>query len=109
MKPHEQDWRCEGYRYVERRDTTDTIAEVFVRNPESARPGDVVAYTRLIAAAPDMARAGLAIYARVEEAARAMPGARTADDLAAMDTSVTVPASLIRDLFAAMRSGGVLP
>lgn len=107
MKPiHEQEWERIGNHVEAYSADGDAIASVVVTANEDSDKGPLL---DAIAAAPDMARAGLAIYARVEEAARAMPGARTADDLAAMDTSVTVPASLIRDLFAAMRKGGVQP
>lgn len=64
----------------------------------------------LIAAAPDMARALLAIRGRVAEAGKSLPRERDADQMAALEDSfVTIPTAMIRDAFAALRKAGVLP
>jgi hypothetical protein len=57
MKPHEQEWRQEGYRYVERRDSTETVAEVLIGAGFHEDVHGAILHTRFIAAAPDMARA----------------------------------------------------
>lgn len=66
------------------------------------------ARARFFAAAPDMARALLSVRARVEEAGKAMPRQRTAEEMSVGDFDVTMPASVVRECFAALKKAGML-
>lgn len=103
-KPHEQEWkrRSEATNIVDIDAASGRCVVIYAPEAEHAAIGS------LISAASDMARAGLMLHARVAEAARSLPSARTADGLAEMDTSVTVPSSIIREVFAALRKAVVL-
>lgn len=60
-------------------------------------------------AAPDMARALLAIRERVAQAGDALPRPRNADEMAAMEDSfVTIPTEMLRAAFDALRKAGAL-
>lgn len=50
----------------------------------------------LVLAAPAMAKALTALRERLTEAGRALPTARTAEELASMDTSITIPAPVLK-------------
>jgi hypothetical protein len=71
----------------------------------AARRSDMA---RFVSAAPDMARALMALRARTEEAATSLPGDIGADTLVNRDVAVVVPASVLRDVFDALRKAGVL-
>lgn len=99
-KPHEQEWRdvggpCGG-RIVN--DADEVLADEVT---EEALP--------LILAAPDMARALMAIRERVSDAGKSQPREKDADQMAALEDSfVTIPTAMLRDAFAALRKAGVL-
>jgi len=61
-KPWEEEWRQEGASYVERRMDTSTVANVMA----STDLQENASVVRLVAAAPDMARALLAVLEQVE-------------------------------------------
>lgn len=100
MKPiYEQEWSIDA----------DDTHHVVDANGETVAQTGSESDAHAIAAAPDMARTGMLLHARVAEAARSLPSAKTAEALAEMDTSITVPSSVIREVFAALRKGGVIP
>lgn len=63
---------------------------------------------RLATAAPDLARVALRLRERGEQCLSSLPDKRTIDDLAAMETTIPVSASILRDALAALRKAGVL-
>lgn len=115
-KPHEQGWKVEAPGVIRINDaTTLTVHIAPWRLPRvsgsdewkmAAKVSEEV--TAFALAAPDMARVALALKTRGESAVSALPGNRTVDDFAGMDTTISVPASVLRDALAALRKAGIL-
>ena len=75
--------------------------------------GEVVAEVgpalgRRFAASLDMERALLALHARAQETGDSIGTGRTAEQVALADMSITVPTSILREAFAALRKAGAL-
>lgn len=60
-----------------------------------------------LVAAPAMARALMGVVARGESLRSSLPGDKTVDDIADMDTTIPIPASVLRDALDALRKAGV--
>lgn len=107
--PHTQGWEVGTSGAVWRKGVLADMVHAPAPG-HSQGPAQIEARAHLIAAAPDMARALLAILARVTEAGKALPRERDADAMAAMeDSQVTISTALLRDAFAALRKAKVLP
>lgn len=102
-KPWEQEWRTEGCSWVESRDDVTAIAQVKV----SGSVEEQAVYSRFLAAAPDMARAGLDVVQGVLSGVAPVLGPISADEMVARGQSVTISASQFAALVASLRKAGV--
>ena len=119
MKPiQEQDWvvtRKTAHSEPEvRNGDGELVARVAVTYREEGRcwgpqHDEAVPNGAAIAELPAMLRVLLALEERGRAMLASMPGSKTVDALAEMDTTIPVPASLLRDALAALLAAGVLP
>lgn len=104
-KPHEQEWSAKPGKTGVERGVYRGNTMLFSMTPNATGEDASVA-----AAAPEMARALMAVKeCVVETASRSMPGRRTAEELSEMDMTVPIPTSILRDMLAALRKAGVIP
>ena len=99
--PWEEEWRVDGARWIERRNETISVAQVHVGRVVEEQ----VAYARLIAAAPDMARALLRVVEQSCETARLDIGG----DCATMYPGDPTERCRVCEAHAALKKAGVLP
>lgn len=110
-KPWEQEWRVDeegiedGVFDVVDNDR-DLVATAYAPLGRSAE-GIQEKRTRLLAAAPDMARAGLDVVQGVLAGVAPVLGPISADEMVARGQSVTISASQFAALVASLRKAGV--